>query len=75
MYVCICNAVTDKAIKTAVKNGDDTYERVCEKLSVASCCGRCRGHAHEVIAEARAECANSKLDIPLVFNPAGLCAA
>jgi len=52
MYVCICNAVTDKAIKKAVKRGCDSYDKVCQKLNVASCCGRCQGHAREVINDA-----------------------
>ena len=52
MYVCICNSVTDKAIKRAVKRGCDSYDRVCDKLKVASCCGRCEGHAREVVKEA-----------------------
>lgn len=52
MYVCICNNVTDRDIKSAVKRGCDSYEKICSELKVASCCGRCRSHAHEVLAEA-----------------------
>jgi len=52
MYVCICNSVTDKAIKRAVKRGCDSYSKVCDKLKVASCCGQCEGHAREVISDA-----------------------
>lgn len=59
MYVCICNSVTDKAIKRAVKRGCDSYDKVCDKLKVASCCGQCEGHAREVISETVTEI-NSK---------------
>lgn len=55
MYVCICNSVTDKAIKRAVKRGCNSYDKVCHKLKVASCCGRCEGHAREVVSEAITE--------------------
>lgn len=55
MYVCVCNAVTDKAIKRAVKRGCNSYEQVCHKLKVASCCGQCQGHAREVVSEALTE--------------------
>lgn len=51
MYVCICHSVTDKAIKRAVKQGHDTLEAVQQELKVATCCGRCRHHALEVIEE------------------------
>ncbi|MEZ5535825.1 MAG: (2Fe-2S)-binding protein [Thiolinea sp.] len=53
MYVCVCNAVTDREIKKAVKQGDDTFEKVRDSLKVASCCGQCESHAREVIAEAK----------------------
>ncbi|PWQ95183.1 (2Fe-2S)-binding protein [Leucothrix arctica] len=52
MYVCICNAVTDKAIKKAVNNGCHNFDKVCKKLNVATCCGRCKDHAREVVSEA-----------------------
>ena len=55
MYVCICNAVTDKAIKKAVKNGCESYDKVCKNLNVGTCCGRCKGHAREVVNEALAD--------------------
>lgn len=55
MYVCICNEVTDKAIKKAVKHGCNSYGKVCQKLNVASCCGRCEGHAREIVNEALTE--------------------
>lgn len=52
MYVCICNSVSDKAIKKAVKQGHDTLGAIQEELNVGTCCGRCKGHACEVIEEA-----------------------
>ncbi len=52
MYVCVCHAVTDKAIKKAVKQGHDTFALIQQELKVATCCGRCEDHACDVIEEA-----------------------
>ena len=41
MYVCICNNVTDREIRDAVKNGVTTLEALSQQLKVATCCGRC----------------------------------
>lgn len=51
MYVCICNSVTDKAIKKAVRQGHDTLEAIQQELKVGTCCGRCKHHARDVIEE------------------------
>lgn len=55
MYVCICNAVTDRDIKKAVTQGHDTYEKICCQLKVGTCCGRCEPMARQVIEEAKPE--------------------
>lgn len=52
MYVCICNAVTDRQIKTAVQEGHGTFKKIQRQLGVATCCGLCESHAKEVILEA-----------------------
>lgn len=49
MYVCVCNAVTDKAIKQAVQQGHDSFEAIQCELSVGTCCGRCKPFAYELI--------------------------
>jgi bacterioferritin-associated ferredoxin len=52
MYVCVCNKVTDKQITEAVYRGADTLEAVSRELRVATCCGRCRDCATQVIQDA-----------------------
>lgn len=54
MYVCICNAVTDKDIKKAVAQGHDNYDKICQKLKVGTCCRRCKPMAQQIIQEANA---------------------
>ncbi|WP_020558724.1 (2Fe-2S)-binding protein [Thiofilum flexile] len=55
MYVCVCNAVTDRDIKKAVAQGHDTFDKVSCQLKVGSCCGRCQFMARQIIDEAQQE--------------------
>ena len=41
MYVCICNEVKEKQIKTAIAAGIDTLDGLKAALDVATCCGCC----------------------------------
>lgn len=56
MYVCICNAVTDRAIREAAhRHGVSTMEELGRRLKVATRCGSCRECAQEVLGQAIAE--------------------
>ena len=55
MYVCVCNSVTDGDIREAVEAGVCSMERLCSELKVASCCGRCRDCANQVLNQALAK--------------------
>lgn len=60
MYVCICNAVTDREIRGAVKLGARSLADLQDTLGVATCCGRCTDCACSVLAESlAARCAFS----------------
>lgn len=52
MYVCVCNAVTERDIHEAVQGGISSLEDLSAQLRVATCCGRCAGCAEDVLAEA-----------------------
>ena len=52
MYVCICNAVTDKDIRRAAAGGADTLYELQDRLGVATGCGSCADHASEVLNQA-----------------------
>jgi len=41
MYICICNAVTDRDIKQAVDDGANCMSHLQERLNVGRCCGKC----------------------------------
>lgn len=67
MYVCICQAITDRQIERAVDAGIDSIDGLRDSLGVASCCGSCQSTAEEIVAERKATRA---LPQPAVYRPA-----
>jgi bacterioferritin-associated ferredoxin len=58
MYVCVCNAVTDGEIRSAVQLGVRSLADLSATLGVATCCGRCADCARTVLVESlAADCA------------------
>ena len=55
MYVCICNAVTESAIKQAVNDGARSLRELSFRTGCSTQCGRCVGVAREVMDEALAD--------------------
>lgn len=51
MYVCICNDVKEKQIKTALASGVDTMEGLKSALDVATCCGCCEPMVQDYLDE------------------------
>lgn len=54
MYVCICNAVTDRAIRDAASRGVSTLDELTLRTGCAGGCGSCADLAQEILHEARA---------------------
>ena len=65
MYVCICNAITDKEIRKAAKAGATNLWDLQAELGVASGCGSCKEHAMEILREDAASSA-----APVIYTPA-----
>ena len=57
MYICICNAVTDKQIRRAAASGVDNLYELRDALGVASCCGSCADEAESILREANGDSA------------------
>lgn len=53
MYVCVCKAVTERQIETAVRAGARTMGDLRRELDVTRDCGRCASCARQCLAEAR----------------------
>jgi len=55
MYVCVCNAITDREIRGAMALGLDSFADLKSNLGVATCCGRCEDCAKVLVSEVRRE--------------------
>ncbi len=51
MYVCVCNAITDKEVRGAVALGARTLGDLQATLGVATCCRKCADCACRIVAE------------------------
>ena len=57
MYVCVCQAVTNKQISATIAQGATTFKDLRDSLGVATCCGKC---SKDVRSQLRQECGNGK---------------
>ncbi|MBA8889584.1 bacterioferritin-associated ferredoxin [Dokdonella fugitiva] len=64
MYVCICNAVTDRAIREAAESGVRSFAEVRRRTGCSDCCGNCEDLASQIFHDAVAR--TSTLDLPLI---------
>lgn len=52
MYVCLCNAVTDKAIRNAVRqHNPHTMKQLRELVPIGIDCGKCIRQARQIMVE------------------------
>ncbi|MBN8443082.1 bacterioferritin [Thauera sp. UPWRP] len=54
MYVCICNAVTERQIAEAAQQGMTRLRHLRDALGVTVDCGRCAKCAHQCLRDALA---------------------
>ena len=66
MYVCICNAITDKQIRQAADAGVRDLWQLQAELGVASNCGSCKEHASEILRQHRLEVRQIE---PQIYRP------
>ncbi len=64
MYVCICNAITDKQIRRAARKGASSLYELSNELGVAAGCGSCAGTAEAILEEESARYAEPRLYVP-----------
>ena len=67
MYVCVCNAITDKQIRQAAKAGVSDLWGLQRELGVATGCGSCTETASEILRESRQR---TEVPDPVVYQPA-----
>lgn len=49
MYVCVCNALTEREIRGAVELGCSTISELQRELGVGTCCGKCIPEARRLV--------------------------
>jgi bacterioferritin-associated ferredoxin len=58
MIICICKAVSDRHIRSAVKDGATNLRDLTRELGVGTCCGKCLPEARATLCaslDSRAE--------------------
>lgn len=63
MYVCLCEAVTDHDIRTAVDNGASSVAEVMLCTRAGTRCGSCRTELAETVAAAQPSGCRRRLDV------------
>jgi len=53
MYICVCNAITERQVRATVAAGAATLSDLQFELGVASCCGCCAETASEYLPGGR----------------------
>lgn len=51
MFVCVCNAVTERDIDSAVAEGCSSLRELRAQLGIGACCGRCSDCARDVLRD------------------------
>jgi len=63
MYVCICNAVTERTIREAAESGVRTLAELSRRTGCSDCCGTCADLAKQILEDTHRTRA---LDLPLI---------
>ena len=67
MYVCVCNAITDKQIRKAAESGARNVRDLQRELGIATGCGSCMGAASDILRESRQQ---TRITEPRIYQPA-----
>jgi bacterioferritin-associated ferredoxin len=51
VYICLCNAITDRQIVQAAEHGARSTDDLAQDLGVGLGCGRCRSCAKSLLLE------------------------
>jgi bacterioferritin-associated ferredoxin len=66
MIVCVCKAVSERQIRTAVKGGATSLRDLTRELGVGTCCGKCLPEAKSALAASIKACDSNR---PGLFSP------
>lgn len=69
MYVCVCNAVTERQVYNAIDTGVTTVKALSRQLGVGTQCGACVGCAKECLSKAQATKTTSPSNVFPITKP------
>ena len=69
MYICLCNAITDKQIRRAAEAGVRDLWQLQSQLGVASGCGSCTEHAEAILNETHQAPSRGASAQPIIYQP------
>ena len=55
MYICICNAITERDVRECARRGCCSLDELSVELGVGTSCGKCRPTAKEILDETHRE--------------------
>jgi bacterioferritin-associated ferredoxin len=70
MIICVCKAVSDRHIRSAVNSGIYSVTELSRKTGLGTCCGKCVPEARVTIASCLAERDQSSCLSPASFAAA-----
>jgi bacterioferritin-associated ferredoxin len=55
MYVCLCKAITDRQLRSAVHDGASSFRQVAQATGCSTQCGQCACLAKEIVEDTLSE--------------------
>jgi bacterioferritin-associated ferredoxin len=62
MYICVCNAVSDRHVIEAVRGGVSSFDELMVELGVATACGSCEDAVRQTLSE---QLQRLRIELPL----------
>ncbi|MCA1778841.1 MAG: (2Fe-2S)-binding protein [Xanthomonadaceae bacterium] len=62
MFICVCNAITDREIREHAAGGVKTLEELRMRTGCSDCCGQCADEAEAILSGTRYQ---SSVTIPM----------
>jgi bacterioferritin-associated ferredoxin len=70
MIVCVCKAISDRHIRSAVSGGVSSVTELSRKTGLGTCCGKCVPEARATVAGCLAQRDQTSCFSPASFAPA-----
>jgi len=68
MYICLCNAITERQIIQAAERGARTAHDLAHALGVGQGCGRCMSCAKDLLVDAIARVSGGSGGLPPLLD-------